>query len=153
MNNTTGATIRIRKAYPPREHEFKPIVSGIRVVQYFVDNFASFGLFFYWLLYCVIFFFEPRLLVTPLISSKYFTLIFHIFRQFICPLNLFLKEIPFASFTNAINLKIERVLTGFLIVVLYSIYLLFFGRTQPLCFIIYIIINLNFSFTLIYHLI
>jgi hypothetical protein len=32
MNNTTGATIGIRTDYPPREHEFKPIVSGIRVV-------------------------------------------------------------------------------------------------------------------------
>jgi hypothetical protein len=31
MNNTTGATIGIRTDYPPREHEFKPIVSGIRV--------------------------------------------------------------------------------------------------------------------------
>jgi hypothetical protein len=28
---------------------------------------------------------------------------------------VFLKEIPFASFTNAIDMKIERVLTGFLI--------------------------------------
>ena len=28
---------------------------------------------------------------------------------------MFLKEIPFASFTNAIDMKIERVLTGFLI--------------------------------------
>jgi hypothetical protein len=28
---------------------------------------------------------------------------------------MFLKEIPFASFTNAIEMKIERVLTGFLI--------------------------------------
>ncbi len=36
-------------------------------------------------------------------------------RQFICPLSLFLKEIPFASLTNAIDVKIERVLTGFLI--------------------------------------
>ena len=36
-------------------------------------------------------------------------------RQFICPLSLFLKEIPFASLTNAIDMKIERVLTGFLI--------------------------------------
>jgi hypothetical protein len=36
-------------------------------------------------------------------------------RQFICPLSLFLKEIPFASFLNAIDVKIERVLTGFLI--------------------------------------
>jgi hypothetical protein len=27
----------------------------------------------------------------------------------------YLKEIPFASFTNAIDLKIERVLMGFLI--------------------------------------
>jgi hypothetical protein len=36
-------------------------------------------------------------------------------RQFISPLSLFLKEIPFTSFTNAIDLKIERVLTGFLI--------------------------------------
>jgi hypothetical protein len=35
-------------------------------------------------------------------------------RQFICPLSLFLKEIPFASLTNAIDVKIERVLTGFL---------------------------------------
>jgi hypothetical protein len=34
-------------------------------------------------------------------------------RQFICPLSLFLKEIPFASLTNAIDVKIERVLTGF----------------------------------------
>jgi Cdc6-like AAA superfamily ATPase len=33
----------------------------------------------------------------------------------ICPLSLFLKEIPFASLTNAIDVKIERVLTGFLI--------------------------------------
>ena len=30
-------------------------------------------------------------------------------RQFICPLSLFLKEIPFASLTNAIDAKIERV--------------------------------------------
>ena len=30
-------------------------------------------------------------------------------RQFICPLSLFLKEIPFASLTNAIDVKIERV--------------------------------------------
>jgi hypothetical protein len=29
--------------------------------------------------------------------------------------SLFLKEIPFASLTNAIDVKIERVLTGFLI--------------------------------------
>jgi hypothetical protein len=36
-------------------------------------------------------------------------------RQFICPLSLFLKEMPFASLTNAIDVKIERVLTGFLI--------------------------------------
>ena len=36
-------------------------------------------------------------------------------RQFICPLSLFLIEIPFASLTNAIDVKIERVLTGFLI--------------------------------------
>ena len=36
-------------------------------------------------------------------------------RQFICPLSLFLKEIQFASLTNAIDVKIERVLTGFLI--------------------------------------
>ena len=36
-------------------------------------------------------------------------------RQFVCPLSLFLKEIPFASLTNAIDVKIERVLTGFLI--------------------------------------
>ena len=36
-------------------------------------------------------------------------------RQFICPLSLFLKEIPFASLTNAIDVKIEKVLTGFLI--------------------------------------
>ena len=36
-------------------------------------------------------------------------------RQFICPLSLFLKEIPFASLTIAIDVKIERVLTGFLI--------------------------------------
>ena len=36
-------------------------------------------------------------------------------RQFICPLSLFLKEIPFASLTDAIDVKIERVLTGFLI--------------------------------------
>ena len=28
-------------------------------------------------------------------------------RQFICPLSLFLKEIPFASLTNAIDVKIE----------------------------------------------
>ena len=35
------------------------------------------------------------------------------FLQFICPLSQFLKEIPFASFTNAIDLKIERVLIGF----------------------------------------
>ena len=35
--------------------------------------------------------------------------------QFICPLSLFLKEIPFASLTNAIDVKIERVLTGVLI--------------------------------------
>jgi hypothetical protein len=35
-------------------------------------------------------------------------------RQFICPLSLFLKEITFASLTNAIDVKIERVLTGFL---------------------------------------
>jgi hypothetical protein len=40
-------------------------------------------------------------------------------RQFICPLSLFLKEIPFASLTNAIDVKIERVLTGFLIGILY----------------------------------
>jgi hypothetical protein len=40
---------------------------------------------------------------------------FLILRQFICPLSLFLKEIPFASLTNAIDMKIERVLTGFLI--------------------------------------
>jgi hypothetical protein len=33
-------------------------------------------------------------------------------RQFICPLSLFLKEIPFAFLTNAIDMKIERVLTG-----------------------------------------
>ena len=36
-------------------------------------------------------------------------------RQCICPLSLFLKEIQFASLTNAIDVKIERVLTGFLI--------------------------------------
>ena len=36
-------------------------------------------------------------------------------RQFICPLSLFLKEILFASLTNAIDVKIERVLMGFLI--------------------------------------
>ena len=36
-------------------------------------------------------------------------------RQCISPLSLFLKEIPFASLTNAIDFKIERVLTGFLI--------------------------------------
>ena len=30
-------------------------------------------------------------------------------RQFICPLSLFLKEIPFASLTNVIDVKIERV--------------------------------------------
>jgi hypothetical protein len=29
--------------------------------------------------------------------------------------SMFLKEIPFAPFTNAIDMKIERVLTGFLI--------------------------------------
>jgi len=29
--------------------------------------------------------------------------------------NVFLKEIPFASLTNAIDVNIERVLTGFLI--------------------------------------
>jgi hypothetical protein len=36
-------------------------------------------------------------------------------RQFICPLSLFFKEIPFASLTIAIDVKIERVLTGFLV--------------------------------------
>jgi hypothetical protein len=49
------------------------------------------------------------------LSSIQITLKFLTFRQSICPLSLFLKEIPFASFTNAIDLKIERVLTGFLI--------------------------------------
>ena len=44
--------------------------------------------------------------------AKYFhpiqiTLKFLTFRQFICPLSMFLKEIPFASFTNAIDMKIE----------------------------------------------
>jgi hypothetical protein len=34
-------------------------------------------------------------------------------RLFVCPLSLFLKEIPFASLTNTIDVKIERVLTGF----------------------------------------
>jgi hypothetical protein len=46
---------------------------------------------------------------------KYITLKFLTFRQFICPLSMFLKEILFASLTNAIDMKIERVLTGFLI--------------------------------------
>jgi hypothetical protein len=44
-----------------------------------------------------------------------FMITFLTLRQFICPLSLFLKEIPFASLTNAIDVKIERVLTGFLI--------------------------------------
>jgi len=32
MNNTTVAAIEIGTAYPSGEHEFKPVVSGIRVV-------------------------------------------------------------------------------------------------------------------------
>ena len=64
-------------------------------------------------------------------------------RQFICPLSLFLKEIPFASLTNAIDMTIERVLTGFLIgwnkwvrplVVLYSFFFVFFSDAPSLWF-------------------
>ena len=55
------------------------------------------------------------ILIIYILSSIQITLKCLTFRQFICPLSLFLKEISFASFTNAIDLKIERVLTGFLI--------------------------------------
>ena len=55
---------------------------------------------------------RKRVILTSKIPSSIQIMIkFLTLRQFICPLSLFLKEILFASLTNAIDVKIERVLT------------------------------------------
>jgi hypothetical protein len=65
---------------------------------------------------CTDFPMRKRVILTSWILSSIQVMIkFLTLRQFICPLSLFLKEIPFASLTNAIDMKIERVLTRFLI--------------------------------------
>jgi hypothetical protein len=60
---------------PIRAPEFIPVISGVRVTRYlvlyvcFVDRGLSCCPFFFWPL-CCLFFFDIRLLITPLISSN-----------------------------------------------------------------------------------
>ena len=80
----TGFVTRITRQVPLVEQELltlpehlssPPVFSGVRVTRYlvvyvyFVDRCLSFCTFFFWLL-CCLFFFDIRILITPLVSSN-----------------------------------------------------------------------------------
>ena len=73
--NTTGATGGTRTAYPSGAPEFTPCFSGVRVTRSlvlyvcFVDRCLSFLYSFFWQL-CCLFFFDIRILITPLVSPN-----------------------------------------------------------------------------------
>ena len=88
----TGATSEAGTAYPSGAPAFKPVFSGVRVTRSlvlcvcFVDRCLS---FFFWSL-CCLFFFDIRIMITPLVSSNFsFELwclastlaIFHLYRD------------------------------------------------------------------------
>jgi hypothetical protein len=59
----------------PEHHEFTPVFIRVRVTRSlvvcvcFVDRCFSFCIFFFWPL-CCLFFFDIRILITPLVSSN-----------------------------------------------------------------------------------
>ena len=70
--NPSGSVI----AYPSEASKFTPVFSGVRVTPSlvlfvcFVDCCLSFCLFFFWPL-CYLSFFDLRILIIPLVSSRF----------------------------------------------------------------------------------
>jgi hypothetical protein len=68
--NTKNATSGAGTGYPSEIHEFTPIFSGVRVTRSLVLCVFCRSLFVLFWPLCCLFFFDLRILITPLVSSN-----------------------------------------------------------------------------------
>jgi len=111
---TTDGTSGAGTAYPPATLEFTPCFSGVRVTRplvlcvCFVDHCLS---FFFWAL-CYLFFFDLRIMITPLVSSTHLSSLENLVITFIIFFNILTTVIPTL---DSIIIFIARSMTHILI--------------------------------------
>ena len=107
--NTTGATSGAGTAYPAVAPRFTPGFSGVRVTRSLVLCVCFLDLslsFFYWPL-CCLFFFDLRILITPLLSSNSCFLSFFVWP--LCRLSFLLPFWYLQTLLTSIHHKLECV--------------------------------------------